>query len=98
MKHKIVINCCYGGFGLSEKAKEKYSQYNNALADPPCDHLIPRHCPILIRVVEELGNEASHFMASLKVTEIEGSQYLIEECDGLETVVTPKELNWVTIE
>jgi hypothetical protein len=57
MKHKIVINCCYGGFGLSDKAKKKYSQYTNGLADAPCDHLIPRHCPVLVRVVEELGIE-----------------------------------------
>ena len=47
-----------------------------------------RHDPLLIQIVEELGSEiASGGCAELKIIEIpDGTDYVIEEYDGLETI------------
>lgn len=60
---------------------------------------VKRHDPILLRVVVELGEKASGKFARLKIQEIKGSIYRIDEYDGMETVVTPDEVEheWVRI-
>lgn len=58
---------------------------------------IPRHDPILVQVVEELGKEANGFYANLEVVEIEGSIYQIDEHDGYESVIIPEQ-HWIKIE
>lgn len=46
-----------------------------------------REHPLVVRVVEELGTDASGRFADLKVVEIpDGVQYTIEEYDGLEHI------------
>jgi len=90
---KIVINNCYGGFGLSEKAARRYCElkgvdyekrwnvYNSADETKRTD-------PLLIQVVEELGKEASAWGARLKIEEIpNGSYYRISEYDGWEEII-----------
>lgn len=49
---------------------------------------IPRHHPLLIQCVEELGlKEASGPCSELKIDEIIGDKYYIEDvCDGIEAV------------
>jgi hypothetical protein len=83
---KVVINRCYGGFGLSEEAlawlKATAPELNtDAYWDIPRDH------PALVRCVEELGSErASDKNAKLKVV----SFYVdwdIKDYDGKEHVV-----------
>jgi hypothetical protein len=53
----------------------------------------PRHHPILIQVVEELGKKANGVDANLEIVEVE-SLYRIEEYDGSESVVTPDGSDW----
>lgn len=56
---------------------------------------LPRHDPILIQVVEELGEKASGSCAKLRIQTV-SSLYRIEEYDGHETVYTPDDLHdWV---
>jgi hypothetical protein len=56
---------------------------------------ISRADPILARVVEELGSAASGHTAALRIRELPvGTQYCIEEYDGLERVVTIDEYVW----
>lgn len=78
---KVVINRCYGGFGLSKKAialmKEYRKEYDYST--------IERHDPVLVRVVEELGDEANGECSKLKVEEITFG-YAINDYDGKETV------------
>ena len=77
---KIVINRCYGGFGLSEKAM-KFLGVGSEWPD------IARDDPKLIECVEKLGEEANDTYAELKVVEIpDDVNWEIGEYDGLEWV------------
>ena len=77
---KVVINRCYGGFGLSEKAM-KFLGVGSEWPD------IARDDPKLIECVEKLGEEANNTYAELKVVEIpDDVNWEIGEYDGLEWV------------
>lgn len=83
---KLVINTCYGGFSISDAAIHRMAELNNAqqLSNRPGN----RADPALVQAVEELGNKAWGRYAELKVVEIpDGTNYEIEEYDGLEHVV-----------
>ena len=126
---KVVINRCYGGFGISDTAFERYldlkgitwykgesecgfSDYYNvpveeyealyelckakpvgpgrfAEVNGLCisQYDIERTDPILVQVVEELGEESWAFAAELKVVEVpDDIQWEIDEYDGMESV------------
>jgi hypothetical protein len=89
MNQRIVINRCYGGFGLSNLAAKRYRE----LAWIPEEELfwtydIPRDSAILLQVIDELGaQESSGPHAELKVIEIpEGVKWHIGEYDGMEWI------------
>lgn len=124
MMKKIVINTCYGGFGLSSKAVMRYAElkgitlyeeerpFGNAyfLIEPEEYHKIheedkqrrnytesnkfyfsidgiEQNDPILIQVVEELGEESWGEFAELKIVEIpDDINWEIEEYDGRQRV------------
>lgn len=82
---KIVINDCYGGFDISEKALKRYNELAGRNIEYSDD--IERHDPSLIKVVEELKEEANTDVSELKIIEIpEGISYQIEDYDGMEWV------------
>lgn len=58
----------------------------------------PRHDPELVKTVEDLGSEANGSCAHLKIKEIKGDRYVINEYDGHERVVEPDDINWITVE
>ena len=91
--YKIVYNDCYGGFGLSKKAimwlEEKYPDF--------FDNKCCRHDPRLIECIETLGKDANASYANLKIEEINGKIYRIEEYDGKETILEPEDLDWIEI-
>ena len=77
---KVVINRCYGGFSLSEKAM-KFLGVDNCWPD------IARNDPKLVECVEKLGEEANGMYAELKVVKIpDDVNWKIGEYDGLEWV------------
>jgi hypothetical protein len=89
MPQRIVINRCYGGFGLSNLAAKRYRE----LAWIPEEELfwtydIPRDSAILLQVIDELGaQESSGPHAELKVIEVpEGVKWHIGEYDGMEWI------------
>lgn len=56
---------------------------------------VPWHDPVLVQVVEELGQKASGRCADLRIEEIPaGSKYRIDEYDGNEKVATPDSYEW----
>ena len=98
MSTKIVVNDCYGGFGLSVEAMQLYRTYKGITGDLWVGD-IARHDPALIRVVEELGGErASGRCARLVIEEIAGKVYRITEYDGYEGVETPGLVDWIVAE
>ena len=82
---KVVINSCYGGFGLSNKALDMYKQLSNK--SEVYAHELDRTDPILIQVVETLDAEADGFYAKLRIIEIpDDVEWEITEYDGHESV------------
>lgn len=113
MSIKVVYNACYGGFGLSKKATERLAQLGVEDAEKTLKAQesepsvfgfyysardVVRHDPRLVQVVEEFGEEASGGFADLQVAEIPGNKYRIDEYDGNESVQTPEDIDWITVE
>jgi hypothetical protein len=101
---KVVHNCCYGGFSLSQKARARLAElgleidkklYYHGSWQLPDD--VARHDLRLVQVVEELDGEASGSHANLRVTTLGGNRYRINEYDGHETVVEPEDLDWIVV-
>ena len=82
---KIVLNKCFGGFGLSEEAYKflglKWDKYGYTF----CEY-DKRTDKKLIECVEKLGDKASGHGAKLEVVEIpDNIEWTIENYDGVET-------------
>ena len=137
---KVVFNQCYGGFGLSKEAVQRYWELKEQqvwIEDDRCGgytvYLVPpeerlkpknteefyamsfservaynqaysaqtwyysnvdRHDPILVQVVEELGDKANGEYAKLRIAQVSGP-YRIDEYDGFESVETPNGIDWI---
>jgi len=95
---KIVYNGCYGGFGLSDKAVARYWELKGQPVPDDFSRFNlkeDRSDPILVQVVEELGEEADTAFSELYIRELpEGTLYRIDEYDGMETVMTQDEYAW----
>ncbi len=90
---KIVINTCYGGFGLSSKALALYNELSGK--NEEYDWEIQRNDPYLAQVVETLGKEANGYCASLSVEDLPaGTLYRIDEYAGLESIETIDSIEW----
>lgn len=81
---KVVINKCYGGYGLSEEAYEElgleWDGYGFAYEDKRTDLQ-------LIKVIEKLGKEANGRFSSLKIVDVpDDVDWEIEEYDGSEWI------------
>ena len=84
---KIVINNCYGGFGLSEAALDEYKSRKGITDENFWYYDIPRDCPVLVSMIEEQGTSINGPYAGLKIVEIpEDVNWYIEEYDGNEWV------------
>ena len=139
---KVVYNACYGGFGLSKEACQRYwdiigqqvwieqnpefissdmfdvwlvspeerlekrewssmslterMAYNKAYSKQTWYHRdVCRHDPVLVQVVEELGDKSNGEYAKLRIEEVYGS-YRIDEYDGNESVMTSGDYDWIT--
>ena len=81
---KIVINTCFGGYGLSEKA---YAELGIEWDGHGYKYNDKRDDPELVAVVEKLGDRASGRFAELKVVDVpDGVDWYIDEYDGMEHV------------
>lgn len=89
---KVVINDCYGGFGLSGEAKILYAALSGTVPDMK-KIKENRTDPYLVKVVEQLGKHADTEYSRLKVVEFK-DKYFISSNDGLETLYTPENINW----
>ena len=96
MKLKIVYNACYGGYGLSEKAKDMLSELKKTQREDINFEILPRYDKDLVAAVEELKGAASAPFAELQIIEfnVSSPKFRIEEYDGNESVVTPDSEHW----
>lgn len=94
---KIVINRCYGGFGLSKKGVEWLVKQGSEEAEKALlfegifdSYYVYHHDrshPLLVQCVEELGEESFGQLSDLKIVEIpDHVDYVIDDYDGLESV------------
>jgi hypothetical protein len=92
---------------LDRMAELGYIMEPNLNYDPKCsdwynrtqkyntyDGDISRHDPILVQVVEELGEKADGAGAKLAIKEVSGP-YRIDEYDGNESVAEPNSYDWI---
>lgn len=106
MGYKVVINKCYGGFGVSVKGIEwllargadpkRVAVSDSGLASgfmyTICN--LERHHPLLVELVETLGEEADGEHAALEIREIDQPLYRIDEYDGNECIEEPDDVRW----
>jgi hypothetical protein len=91
---KIVYNGCYGGFSLSLAAWERYTELGGK-AESSFDLDRNRTDPLLVQVVEEMGERANGMCAELYVDDLpSGTKYRIMEYDGLEHIETQDDIKW----
>lgn len=88
---KVVINDCFGGFSLSNKAIARYNEITGRnRSNDYCDgREIKRDDPVLVQVVEELGKEANGNYANLVIIELPnepGLKWHIADYDGSEHI------------
>lgn len=84
------------GKSFNEYKQEHDDHYVSGYIDT--EGSCPRHDPELVKTVEDLGLEASGSHALLKIKEIKGDRYIINEYDGCERVVEPDNINWIIVE
>ena len=89
---KIVYNACFGGFGLSDEALERYHELGGKAKSR---YDVERADPLLVQVVEELGDRANTRFSDLRITDLPaGTKYRIDEYDGNESVCTIDDYEW----
>ena len=103
MGFKVVFNGCFGGYGVSERgarwlldngANPGNVRLTQRGEDVYVTCNIERHDPLLVRMVEVLGEKANGDSARLVVREISQPLYRIEEYDGAERIEEPDDLSW----
>lgn len=93
---KVVINKCYGGFGVSKKVYEelglKYDGYgyinNDTFGIISENEYAYRTDERLIKIIEKIGCEkASNYLASLEIITIpDNIEFEIDDYDGMESI------------
>lgn len=93
---KVVINRCYGGFGISEFAKQELEKRQVEINMWTSEREF-RENPHLIYLLEEYGaDKISGKYADLKIIEIPDvedlPEYEIDDYDGMEQILDPKRI------
>jgi len=97
---KVVINTCFGGFGVSENFFKEYNipykktRYGSIYPTTEIDF---RTDPRLIEYIEKYGSEkASGSYSRLIVEEIpKGVYFMIDEYDGNESIMYRDDMPWI---
>lgn len=90
---KIVINTCFGGFGISRECAKHMADAGDEIALDGFNtgsfslDIYPRDSKTLVKAVEELGKAANSDYSDLKVVEIpDDVDWIIDDYDGVETI------------
>jgi len=91
---KILVNNTYGGFRLSQLALDAYTAETGRAID---SWEPDRKDPVLIAIVERLGEAASDRHGSVVVVEVPaGEKYRLREYDGSEWIELESTIRWET--
>lgn len=83
----IVINDCYGGFSLSDRAVGEYKTLSGITDGKFYVCNIPRDDTYLVKVVRELGMAANGSCANLKIVEVPADvDWIVQDYDGEEWI------------
>jgi len=94
--NNVVYNASYSGFCLSKEAVDWLNNrgiHTDAYLYINSGGKLPRHHPILVECVKELGEDASTNGSELKIKPVK-SIYKIDNYDGYECVIQPKDIKW----
>ena len=94
---EVVLNSCYGGFGLSDAALKLFRELANLPPDTVdvYDSSIERHDPALVETVRRLGAAADGPFAQLRIVTLTyGRRYRVNDYDGMEDAEEPEDLCW----
>ena len=84
---KVVINRCFGGFGLSQEAEELFKERAGITDKHWYFSDISRDDPILVQLVEELGQKVNTRFSDLVIVDIpDDVDWDVAEYDGSEWV------------
>jgi hypothetical protein len=84
---KLVVNKCYGGFGVSKAVYDELGLKWDGYGYLSRSAFQDRSNPQLVAAVEKLGKQANGSCAELEVIEIpDGIEWEISDYDGIETV------------
>ena len=84
---EVVLNGCYGGFGLSDEAEELFHKRTGIERKEVWGYEDYRANPILVDIVKELGDRANRRSSDLYIVEIPDEyDYWVEDYDGVETL------------
>lgn len=86
------------GKSFNDYKQEHDDHYVSTYIDAEGELGYARHDPELVKTVEDLRSEANGSCALLKIKEIKGDRYVINEYDGCERVVEPDDINWIIVE
>jgi hypothetical protein len=83
---KILVNCCYGGFGFSDFGVAKLKENNLMNSNSDLDLRIN---PEVIKLAEKYGDELFDKHSDVEIEKLPDNitDYDINEYDGLETVI-----------
>jgi len=85
---KIIISTEFGGFGLSDQALDLYKILTGISSIEEINYWeIARDNPVLVQIVEQLGENANTCYSTLKIVEIpDDVEWQISEYDGVEWI------------
>ena len=109
MNRKVAYNSMYGGFSLSFRCMNWLADRGHPIAIEAIGYTPfkglndfdwpgHRHDPLLVLAIESLGSEVcSTDVSSIQLYELIGDRYIIRDYDGLETVLEPNSIEWVSV-
>ena len=84
---KVVINRCYGGFGLSEAALSEYKRRAGVTDENWWVYDIERDSEHLVALVEEMGQDVNNKFSKLHIVDVpDDVLWEIDDYDGMEWV------------
>ena len=109
----VVFNDSEKEFSLSDEALKWLGERGVSRAFDILDEILPnrgnlpidntmigmnRHDALLVLCIESLGKKASTSGSLLRIQTIYCNRYIIRKFGNIETVLTPNDLKWITIE